>query len=271
MNSYGKYSVPETLTNILELQSELRQKGMLPYGDLLGYNFKIYELDDRYLNTPLDLIPFASPGMDGIHYGFLTDFGSVKDLEDAYIVRVVPMDFDEPVKIVARNLQDFLRLLCFAPASLDILDIYSNEDLCRKVSLEDSTIVMNKDTLKVREIFRKRAHLEPIPDIFNYFLEVSEERVGKIVLATKDGLGVVNKISASTNHKAASLSRYNSLKLYEVQSFFAAATPEAKLGFLRDAQSLGLIYDNEEVKEFLRDELVKLKLLDEAERMMVEV
>jgi hypothetical protein len=57
----------------------------------------------RYFITPPDLITFISTGGDGIHFGFLTDFGQVEDLEEAYIVCVSPTN-DPPLKIVARNL-----------------------------------------------------------------------------------------------------------------------------------------------------------------------
>lgn len=119
--NYGKYSIPKTLKKIIDLQNQLVNEGLLEYGDLLGYYFSYEGPDSRYLNTPLDVISFARPGVDGIHFGFLTDFGQVEDLENAYIVRVSPMDFDGPVKIVARNIQDFLRIIllivsCFVMA-----------------------------------------------------------------------------------------------------------------------------------------------------------
>jgi hypothetical protein len=74
----------------------------------------------------LDVISFARPGMDGIHYGFLTDFGSIDDLENASIVRVSPMDFDDPVKIVARNIHDSLRILGYS--SVELMDTSTNEN-----------------------------------------------------------------------------------------------------------------------------------------------
>jgi len=67
------------------------------------------------------------------------------------------------------------------------------------------------------------------------------------------------------------LNRNQTLKLTEVKVFFETASLGAKLSFLRDAQSYGLIYDNEEVKEFLRNELLQLSLLEEAEGIMVEI
>lgn len=114
--NYGKYSIPKTLLQLIDLQADLAKKGLLPYGDLIGYYFSLDDI--RYLDTPLDLLSFARPGADGIHYGFLTDFGLVEDLEEAYIVRVSPMDFDDPVKIVSRNLRDFLRKVAVLRASL---------------------------------------------------------------------------------------------------------------------------------------------------------
>ena len=40
------------------------------------------------LNTPLDVIPFSRAEMDGILFGFLTDFSQVINLNHAYIIRV---------------------------------------------------------------------------------------------------------------------------------------------------------------------------------------
>ncbi len=130
--NYGKYGIPDTLKLIIDLQNDLNKAGFLPYGDLLGYYFSLEGLKSRYLNTPLDVIAFARPGVDGIHYGFLTDFGSVKDLETAYIVRVSPMDFDDPVKIVSRNLLDFMRILCYTSIALDLVDTGTSEEHYKK-------------------------------------------------------------------------------------------------------------------------------------------
>lgn len=267
--NYGKYSVPKTLLQVIDLQAELAKEGLLRYGDLLGYYFSLDV--NRYLNTPLDLISFARPGVDGIHYGFLTDFGSVEDLEEAYIVRVSPMDFDDPVKIVARNLRDFMRMMCYAPASLDLLDIYSNEDHCKEVGPEDITIVEDETSLKVRAIFKDCFKLEPIKDTFSYYKSVQNERTKDMVIQTNDGIGIANKVSVGLEHPSFELSRDSRLTIDIVETFFKTATLEAKLAFIRDAQSYGLIFDNEEAKEYLRNELIMLNLPDEAERIMYEV
>lgn len=63
-----------------------------------------------YYSSPADSIVFANTGMDGIHYSFLTDFGIHTNLEQAPIICVSPMDFDNCVRIVARNLYEFFEL-----------------------------------------------------------------------------------------------------------------------------------------------------------------
>lgn len=37
--NYGKYSPPKTLEKIITLQSELKERGLLKYGDMLGLYF----------------------------------------------------------------------------------------------------------------------------------------------------------------------------------------------------------------------------------------
>jgi hypothetical protein len=263
--NYGKYPVPETLKKLIDLQKDLEQKGLLPYGDLLGLYFSLAKVDERYLNTPIDLIVFARPGSDGIHFGFLTDFGLVENLEEAYIVRVSPMDFDDPVKIVARNLRDFLQLLCSYPASLEVLEMNSTVgDLKRaeNIAAEDPV------SPEVRDIFKNAFDLEPIGDLFLFFKSLKESRAKATVLGTGDGIGIVNRISGAESHSKLQTSRERDLELKQVQKFFRTATPEAKLGFFRDALSYGLIFDNEEVKQFVKRQLLSMGLIDEATRIL---
>jgi hypothetical protein len=78
-SNYGKYPIPKMLDKLIQFQEQLKDEGLLPYGDLLGVYFKYDGIDARYLNTPLDVISFAWPGSDGIHFGFLTDFGQAQD------------------------------------------------------------------------------------------------------------------------------------------------------------------------------------------------
>ncbi|MBT2730689.1 hypothetical protein J7E63_28150 [Bacillus sp. ISL-75] len=264
--NYGKYSIPAILDKIIGLQLQLQKAGLLESGDVLGYYFSYEGVDSRYLNTPLDVIAFARPGSDGIHFGFLTDFGQRKDLENTYIVRVSPMDFDDPVKIVARNIHDFLRILCFSPSVLDMVDFTTSERNLEKWVKECSQLSINQN--KVRNMFCHTFQLTPIDSLYEYIQKVKQERDTEIVLSTEDGIGV-----ASTNKNAINkqdlfqLDREQILEVKEVERFFRDSSYESKLAFLRDAQSKGLIFDNAEVKLYLKDQLRLIDLWDEAERI----
>ena len=90
--------MPPTIEKLHKLDKEIEKKGY-SLGDLslfLEFDFSPYE------STPYDVITFASTGCDGIHFGFLTDFGTVSDLENAFVVCISPMDFDSHIKIVTR-------------------------------------------------------------------------------------------------------------------------------------------------------------------------
>ncbi len=119
------------------------------------------------------------------------------------------------------------------------------------------------------KIFQEQFQLKPIPDIYAYLQEIKNERNKEITLHTADGIGIVNKKDEKGTHQLMELKRQHSLKLEEVQLFFSTASFESKLGFLRDAQSKGLIYDNNEVKSYLKEQLLLMNLNDEAERLQL--
>src|SRR5688500_5732474 len=59
-----------------------------------------------YRPTPLNSITFASIGVDGIHFGSVTD-GETVDPESPVVV-TIPMELDDPNYIVGKTLYDFL-------------------------------------------------------------------------------------------------------------------------------------------------------------------
>ncbi|MDQ1147755.1 hypothetical protein QE429_004582 [Bacillus sp. SORGH_AS 510] len=272
--NYGKYSIPKTLETIIKLQEQLDHEGLLEYGALLGNYFSYDGLESRYLNTPLDVIPFARPGSDGIHYGFLTDFGQVKDLESAYIVRVSPMDFDHPVQIVARNLHDFMRILCYWPSAIEMIDITTGKsdfERLLKDELEASfDDINNVSASKINKTVRESFQLAPIDSLYEYLQEVKKEREHEIVLPTEDGIGVVYNSINEAPSIIKGLFNFNgveTLLIKDVKPFFEHSSSVAKLVFLRDAQSKGLIFDNQELKFFLKEQLLLLNLQDESARI----
>ncbi|GGA23149.1 SMI1/KNR4 family protein [Psychrobacillus lasiicapitis] len=100
---YGTYSIPEEVYRLIQLEMNLQKEGLSL--DTIGF---IPITDYYYYSiTPPDLIPFASTGGNGIHFGFLTDFHDVRVLKDAPIVCVSPTN-DPPVRYIARNFEEFI-------------------------------------------------------------------------------------------------------------------------------------------------------------------
>lgn len=271
--NYGKYAIPEKLKKIIELEQNLNEKGQLEYGDLLGYYFSDEGVAARYLNTPLDVIPFARPGADGIHFGFLTDFGQVKDLREAYIVRVSPMDFDDPVHIVARNIEDFLSIICFYPDAMDIFDMTSTYkevlDFSSHNPVLSKELLLTSEEYKIQRIVYETFQLEPIANFETYFHLLQQQRNQDTILPTIDHIGVAKKDNvtemASDRFAPVNLKNKDELTFSEVESIFKAAPYEIKLAFLRDAYSKGLIWDQKDIKAFLSEQLRIMELPDEAE------
>ncbi|MCA1035680.1 hypothetical protein LCL90_13655 [Bacillus infantis] len=228
--NYGKFEIPERLQEVILLQKDLDKKGLLPYGDLLGLYYDYEGVDSRYLNTPLDVISFARPGIDGIHFGFLTDFGSVSDLHNAYIVRVSPMDFDDPVKIVARNLEDFLSIAVYTPHVLDAIELSSSpEDVEKYIKQSEEYSDENRRT--VVKAVQEALQLQPIESLSYYLQKVNNEREESVQFRTKDGVGVVSHIEkdAEKTHSPFQLERGQTLDLIRVRDFFEHAPPPFKI------------------------------------------
>lgn len=186
--NYGKYAIPQRLKEIIDIQKQVNDQGLEKYGDLLGYYFSHEGIDTRYLNTPLDAIAFARPGVDGIHYAFLTDFGQVDDLHDAYIVRVTPMDFENPVQIVARYINEFIRLLCYYPSAVDMLHMNSTkatiEQFLNHNPMVPNEMILNNEKYRVQQVLMDELQLEPINDLEKYIFKIQQERQQETVIPT---------------------------------------------------------------------------------------
>jgi hypothetical protein len=63
-----------------------------------------------YRSTPVNSITFASIGVDGIHFGSITDADVVDPV--APVVLTIPMAFENPNYIVGNTLYEFLCLGC---------------------------------------------------------------------------------------------------------------------------------------------------------------
>ncbi|MDF9841049.1 MULTISPECIES: hypothetical protein [unclassified Paenibacillus] len=93
----AKYAVPGILKQLEAFDVLIRQETGNTLDDYMGIQFQYDEAerepDFAYPCDPVDSILMASTGWDGLHFSFLTDFGAVKDLDNAPIVFVEPIRY----------------------------------------------------------------------------------------------------------------------------------------------------------------------------------
>lgn len=270
--NYGKYKVPDMLKQAIALEEELRERKMLLGGGLIGPSFAELGIGYRYESTPIDVIPFAVEDWDDeVHYGFLTDFGTVRNLEEAAIVRVSPYE-DDPVQIVARNFREFMQLLAYEPIGVRDLDTQTSEEdyAYLKEEAADVESSLSQKEKDVRSIVRERFALAPIGDTYAYLQKLGEEREQKIAAATEDGLGVVYSGTEAAVAKpvAFDFEEYeDGVHRADLREFFEQASTLDKLVFFRDAQSYFLWEGNSTVMDNLQEQLQAMGLEEEANRI----
>ncbi len=264
---YGKYRVPERIRKLFQLEAELQEEGL----SLENVWMRLEKSNFRYFITPPDLITFISTGGDGIHFGFLTDFGQVEDLEEAYIVCVSPTN-DPPLKIVARNLHEFLRLAYTLKLaeSLDNMHCFtSEEDFLRDLKEFTEEVFEGKFRSKAEATMEKlgeKFQLKPVDSVFSYINSVRSERAQLLAINTLDGIGVIKR------GKELAARRYDFKRpknIADMREFLQKSSWEEKLGFFRDAHYAYILVDTYDidVKDLVLEEMNKMDLKDEVRRM----
>lgn len=263
---YGEYGVPNEVEKLIELENTLRKKGLTL--DTIG----LVPIQDSfsYSITPPDVIPFAHTGGDGVHFGFLTDFGSITDLNEAPIVCVTPTN-DPPIRLTARNINEFLLIASSVPhvGLLDDCWPWENSESTKLILsdyLSDSWQLKRDKLLDLlQEVFSTKK-----VDVSEYVQTVLREREESIVLKTYDGLGILG--TAADLHRRYSFDperRQDKEQIERMKVFLKDATYEEKLGFIRDAMFwyvLSYDYDSE-VLNLVIDLMESLNLKDEARRL----
>ncbi|WP_141500109.1 hypothetical protein [Paenibacillus luteus] len=223
---YGSYEVPPAIHRLYELEEEFGSD----MDTELGLIMQRY--DRRYPSTPPDFIPFASSGVDGIHYCFVTDFGAVNHLEDAYIAIVSPMDFGSEVSLIARNLNDFLRILCTDRSlfyhSPRTLETYFQTAKERQEQWEGLSLALSK----LKTVFG----LTEVADLAEYMRDLHEKREQAICIHTQDTIGVISRSGSPKQPGAAEPLPQNWENRHALQAYLEDAGAEAKLAFVREAQ-----------------------------------
>lgn len=203
MNS--NYKAPKLLQQLVEWEGYFANEVAYlekPSGLFLGLDYS----QDGYFCTPVDSIPFASTGGDGIHFALLTDFGVVKDLEEALVVRVSPMD-NERVRIVAKNINDFFSLH-FYNESL-AWNEFQNEDQYLSHLQEEQNRDSNSEWFdhdrwkfekgRVLNEVKNRFNILPIGQPFTYINNLRIERSFQVTVNTLDSVGIKQFMPAVSN------------------------------------------------------------------------
>lgn len=255
---FGEYKKPELLQQLEEYQNTKGQTW-----EWLGFYI---EYDHHYSVTPLDVIPFAGTGGDGIHFGFLTDFDTITDLENAPIVCVSPSN-DPPIKLVAKNLTDFLRLVV-AVGEAEFLDedYQTDEEVKTRLQKWDKVSETDwqgkplpKDEIeqmkqKTAEIQQGRAQLaktlkdqfqiDPMLNVSQYIKDLRASRQQEITIETSEDIG----IKYQTDKLTIDGFDYSIKDSNQVKDYLDKASEAERLKFYRDATYhyiLSKDYDND--------------------------
>ena len=269
--NYGTYEVPKEICQLIELEKELQKEGL----SLAKIGLIPVEQFDSYAITPPDVIVFAETGGGGIHFGFLTDFSSVPDLNQAPIVCVTPTNYP-PIRLLARNIQDFLNLASSVPYVEMLESLWSITDSEQVTELfrdfeKESSSKGQKERKAIFSRFRKTFGTQPI-EVLPFLSAVRKERSASIAIQSLDELGVVLNDAQVTSDQSFTFSQDHICDEEEIgrmRLFLSQANEVEKLAFVRDANywyvaSSG--YD-EAVWEVLIELLTSMNLHEAAERV----
>lgn len=257
--------LPPTLQKLKEFDEKLQRQGSSLH-EWIG--FEIIGDESRYNLTPLDVIPFAATGIDGDHFGLLTDFGMISNLEEAPIVCVTPMNFGEHVKIVARNLKEFLDLIYTVTdfSAIANFTYFQDEQDYRKLLNNLRNDEPYEERAQKLERMKAEFGLQAIEDVYRFVeVELKEAWQRQIALPTLDGLGVAAQ-NGKGDFPLYPVHEDMKIDIDDMRKFLAAAPVESRLAFIRDAQFTNIL-EEPEIKQLVLAELKRMNLPDERKRL----
>lgn len=269
---FGKYAIPPTLRKLMEFSDELGDAERF----YRGLQFYLEPGSLRYFNTPCDVVVFGSIGVDGIHYGFLTDFGSAPDLETAPIVCVDPMNFDRPTKIVANNLREFLSV------NLTDAGLFYNHFESEDGYLETKRRWMEEaarspyrsgaeeaEREAVVRRLKDRILLPPVDNPYQYVRKVGEERRKAVTVPTQDGLGVTAPLREGERHVPFPVSKDRPPDPEALKAYLNSAPLASRLALIRDIQMNFVLEIEHALRAAVLEAMDSMGLTDEAARLSV--
>ncbi|REK71295.1 hypothetical protein [Paenibacillus paeoniae] len=269
--NFGSYDVPPTLQELIRLKDELGGDDQF----YLGLNFYLELTTLRYFNTPCDVVVFGSTGMDGIHYGFLTEFGTVDDLEQAPVVCVSPMNFDGPTKIIASDIKEFLSI-ALTDEELFYNTFATEEDYRAakqrwKEDEESSPYGPTEEKIQRKEaiirLIKERITLPHIENPYRHLDRLDQQRQERVAVKTQDLLGVIGEFEEGEVHIPYYVHKDEDLNIDELRQYMSKAPAVSKLAMVRDLQLNFVLWHEEKIREIVADSLNSLNLKDEVKRL----
>ncbi|RFU70402.1 hypothetical protein D0469_07375 [Peribacillus saganii] len=274
-SNFGKYDVPPTLQRLIDLQHVLVDPELV----YLGLNFYPSLANYRYFNTPCDVVVFGNMGVDGVHYGFLTDFGTVTDLEAAPIVCVCPMDFERPTRIVANNLTEFLRVnLTDSALFYNKFDSDGNYLAAREQWVEEASNSpyqpSENDKLvleRVTKFLMENLKFPIIDNAYLYVQNVDQERQKNVTIQTEDGLGVTTPLLKGEKYIPFPIQKHAEPDLKLFKEYLYSAPVASRLALFREIQLNYVLQDHQELHGIVIEAMINMDLADEAKRLSEDI
>lgn len=202
---FGEYKKPELLLKLEDYQSKEEI-----FWEYLGFYIAY---DAHNSATPLDAIPFAKTGGDGIHFAFLTDFGRNNDLTNSPIICVSPTN-DPPVRLIARNLTDFLKLVATVGEAefldedyssdkeiqtrlanwdrVDTVDYMGNPVPKEEIKYQQKRSAENKaNRVEIRQTLKEKFNIDTVSSVVEYISNFRGDRRNSLNIQTIDSLGIL--------------------------------------------------------------------------------
>ena len=255
------YQMPEIINELIKLQD-----GKIYDGEEFEFWIDFHD-DFRYSICPIDAIPFASTGNNGIHFAFLTDFGRNTNLNEAPIICVAP-SYDPPVNLVENNLKDFLGIVTTIENSTLLADRYESQTDFENRKNEWFEGFLSEPRIaeprrKLASQLRSKFNLNSFNQLIKYRNQIREEREELVDYESMDGLGIFR-----VNEEEFSEFQY-SKKPEDVIKFLSNSNRNSRLLFYRNsyfAYILSKDYD-EIIRTLTIQFLEKDGYFDEAKRL----
>lgn len=251
-----KYELPSVFIKLRQIEEDLEKSGHC----LLDLHLTFADPDFQCSITPPDLITFFETRGDLVHFGYLTDFGAVKDLEEAFVVCVSPAGYP-PLKVVARNISDFLALVV-KTKNAESLDYFT---------LESESFEENEDKGAHYVALELSANLTLpyINDVRGYIRGVQDYRESLLRYRTSDGLGIRRTSLSTTNVTEDYVCDFGVDDIDRMKEYLSDASYDQKLAFVREANYRFVLARGfrEEIQILVARVLSELGLEYESQRM----